>query len=284
MAAMPRPVVDTNPTAPTHQTSPEPPQRGPHGLKVPEITCAFWILKLLTTAMGEAASDYLRSTLDYLGLAIGVTGFIATLLLQFKTRRYRPAVYWAAVSMVAVAGTMAADVIHGELGVPLAVSTLVCAAALAVTFVVWHRTEGTVSIHAIDSSRREVFYWLTVSFTFALGTAAGDLTADQLGMGFIGSIVLFAVIMVVPALGYWRFRLNAVVAFWFAYVVTRPLGASIADWLSKPARHGGVGFGDGPVALVLLVAIFLAVAAVVGHSAFIVPGRRRRANGSPTAS
>lgn len=278
MAAMPRPVP--NRTAPTHQTSPEPPQRGLHGLKVPEITCAFWILKLLTTAMGEAASDYLLSTLDYLGLGIGVTGFIATLWLQFKTRCYRPPVYWAAVSMVAVAGTMAADLIHGELGVPLTVSTLVCAAALAVTFVVWYRTEGTVAIHAIDSRRREMFYWLAVSFTFALGTAAGDLTADQLGMGFFGSIVLFAVIMVVPAVGYWRFRLNAVVAFWFAYVVTRPLGASIADWLSKPARHGGLGFGDGPVALVLLVGIVLAVAALVGHSALMVR-TGRRPNGTP---
>jgi uncharacterized membrane-anchored protein len=225
MATMPRHDVDKNPIEPARQKDSEAARHGPRGLRVPEITAAFWILKLLTTAMGEAASDYLLSALHYLGLGIGVAGFIATLWFQFRTRRYQPVAYWAAVSMVAVAGTMAADVIHGQLGVPLTMSTLVCAAALAVTFVVWHRTEGTVSIHAVDSRRREVFYWLTVSFTFALGTAAGDLTADRLGLGFLGSIVLFAVIMVVPALGYWRFRLNAVVAIWVAYFVTPPLGA-----------------------------------------------------------
>jgi uncharacterized membrane-anchored protein len=227
---------------------------------VPEITAAFWVLKLLTTAMGEAASDYLLSALSYLGLAIGVAGFGLTLWLQFRTRCYQPVVYWAAVSMVAVVGTMVADLIHGEFGVPLVVSTLSCGAALALTFFVWHRTEGTLDIHSITTRRREVFYWLTVSFTFALGTAAGDLTADQLGLGFVGSIVLFAVLMTVPALGHWQLRLNAVAAFWFAYILTRPLGASIADWLSKPARHGGVGYGDGPVAAALLTAFAVALA------------------------
>jgi uncharacterized membrane-anchored protein len=235
-------------------------QRGPLRSKVPEITAAFWVLKLLTTAMGEAASDYLLSALSYLGLAIGVAGFGLTLWLQFRTRCYQPVVYWAAVSMVAVVGTMVADLIHGEFGVPLVVSTLSCGAALALTFFVWHRTEGTLAIHSITTRRREVFYWLTVSFTFALGTAAGDLTADQLGLGFVGSIVLFAVLMTVPALGHWQLRLNAVAAFWFAYILTRPLGASIADWLSKPARHGGVGYGDGPVAGALLTAFAVALA------------------------
>src|SRR5262245_49390017 len=266
MATMPRHDVDNNPTAPARQENPEVSRREAHGLKVPQITAAFWILKLLTTAMGEAASDYLRSALDYLGLGIGIVGFIAALWFQFRTRRYQPAAYWAAVSMVAVVGTMAADLIHGELGVPLTMSTLVCAAALAVTFVVWHRAEGTVSIHAVDSPRRELFYWLTVSFTFALGTAAGDLTADRLGLGFLGSIVLFAAIIVVPALGYWRFRLNAVAAFWFAYVVTRPLGASIADWLSKPARHGAATLGEGPVAPLLFAATAVPFAALTRHS------------------
>jgi len=282
MATMPRHDVDKKPTAPARQKDPEVSRHRPHGVKVPEITAAFWILKLLTTAMGEAASDYLLSALDYLGLSIGVVGFIAALWFQFRTRRYQPIAYWAAVSMVAVVGTMAADLIHGKLGVPLTMSTLVCAAALAVTFVLWHRTEGTVSIHAVDSPRRELFYWLTVSFTFALGTAAGDLTADRLGLGFMGSIVLFAAIIVVPALGYWRFRLNAVAAFWFAYVVTRPLGASIADWLSKPARHGGVDLGNGPVAAVLVVAIVVAVAALNGRSTLTARARRLRTSGSAT--
>jgi uncharacterized membrane-anchored protein len=125
---------------------------------------------------------------------------------------------------------------------------------------VWRRTEGTLSIHSITTRRREVFYWLTVSFTFALGTAAGDLTADQLGLGFLGSIALFAAAMAAVALGCWRFHLNGVAGFWFAYILTRPLGASVADWLSKPATHGGVGFGDGPLAAALLTAIVVAVA------------------------
>jgi uncharacterized membrane-anchored protein len=283
MATMPRNDVDKKPTASAGQKDPGSSRRGRHALKVPEITAAFWILKLLTTAMGEAASDYLLSALHYLGLGIGVVGFVTAVWFQFRTRRYQPTAYWAAVSMVAVVGTMAADVIHGKLGVPLTVSTLLCAAALAVTFVVWHRTEGTVSIHAVDSPRRELFYWLTVSFTFALGTAAGDLTADRLGLGFMGSIVLFAAIIVVPALGYWRFRLDAVAAFWFAYVVTRPLGASIADWLSKPARHGGVNLGDGPVAAVLLVAIVVGIGALTRHAALTARARRVRTSGSPTA-
>jgi uncharacterized membrane-anchored protein len=236
--------------------------RGRLGSKVPEISAAFWGLKLLTTAMGEAASDYLLGALSYLGLGVGIVGFAVTVWLQFRTRGYRPVVYWAAVSMVAVAGTMAADMIHGELGVPLTMSTLVCAGALALTFMVWRRSEGTLSIHSITTRRREVFYWLTVSFTFALGTAAGDLTADQLGLGFLGSIVLFAVAMVAVGLGCWRSHLNGVVSFWFAYILTRPLGASVADWLSKPATHGGIGFGDGPVAAALLTAIVVAVAGV----------------------
>jgi uncharacterized membrane-anchored protein len=243
--------------------------RAPVASKVPEITAVFWILKLLTTAMGENASDYLLHTDRYVGMTIGVVGFALTLLVQFRTRRYHPVAYWAAISMVAVVGTMAADTLHGGLGVPLAASTAACAIALAVTFLMWHRTEGTLSIHSITTRRREVFYWLTVSFTFALGTAAGDLTAETLGLGFVGSIVLFAVIMAVPVLGRWGFGLNSVIAFWFAYVVTRPLGASIADWLGKPARAGGVGLGDGPVAAVLLSLIAVLV--------FFIAIRRRTA-------
>jgi uncharacterized membrane-anchored protein len=238
-------------------------ERPPVASKVPEITAIFWVLKLLTTAMGEGASDYLLHTNRDMGLGIGVVGFAVTLCLQFRTRRYHPVVYWAAVCMVAVFGTMAADVLHGGLGVPLVAATLACACALALTFVVWYRTEGTLSIHSITTRRREVFYWLTVSFTFALGTAAGDLTADTLRLGFLGSIVLFGVVMAVPVLGHWRFGLNSVVAFWFAYIVTRPLGASVADWLGKPSKAGGVGWGDGPVSGVLLLIIVGIVTGVV---------------------
>src|SRR5882762_3211600 len=232
--------------------------------KVPEITASFWVLKLLTTAMGEAASDYLLSTIGFIGLGIGLAGFALALWVQFRTRRYNVFAYWAAVMMIAVFGTMAADTLHHQLGVSFGVSTLVCALAVAATFSAWYRVEHTLSIHSITTRRREVFYWLTVSFTFALGTAAGDLTASQLHFGLVGSIVLFAIIMAVPALGCWRFRLNSIVAFWWAYIVTRPLGASVADWLSKPIKVGGLDYGDGPVAAVLLVIalILVAVAAV----------------------
>jgi uncharacterized membrane-anchored protein len=233
-------------------------RREPLASKVPEITTSFWVLKLLTTAMGEAASDYLLNTMNFVGFGIGLAGFVFALWVQFRTRRYNAFAYWATVMMVAVFGTMAADLVHHQLGVSFGFSTLFCAVAVAATFWMWHRSEHTLSVHSITTRRREVFYWLTVSFTFALGTAAGDLTASQLHFGFVGSIVLFAIAMAVPAVGFWRFHLNGVVAFWWAYIVTRPLGASVADWLSKPAAAGGRAYGDGPVAAVLL-----AVAAIL---------------------
>ena len=219
---------------------------------MPDITASFWVLKLLTTAMGESASDYLIGTMGFVGLGLGAAGFALALWVQFRTRRYNAFAYWAAVMMVAVFGTMAADTLHHQLGVSYEMSSTACALAVAATFWAWYRVEHTLSIHSITTRRREVFYWLTVSFTFALGTAAGDLTASQLHFGFVGSIVLFAAVMSVPALGCWRFRLNAVVAFWWAYIITRPLGASVADWLSKPTQSGGLAYGDGPVAAILL--------------------------------
>ena len=248
-------------------------RREPLAVKVPEITAWFWILKLLTTATGEAASDYLLSTVGLVAVAIGMLGFGFTLWLQFRTRRYNAFAYWAAVMMVAIFGTMAADIVHRELGLSFAACTLFCALAVAVIFWSWHRTEGTLSVHSITTRRREVFYWLAVSFTFALGTAAGDLTASQLHFGFVGSIVLFAVVMAVPALGHWRFRLDGVVAFWWAYIVTRPLGASIADWWSKPATHGGLGYGTGAVASFLVV-MSATVLTYVAVRPYIVVRRR----------
>jgi len=240
-------------------------RREPIAAKVPDITASFWVLKLTTTAMGEAASDYLLNTMGFVGLGIGLAGFAFALLVQFRTRRYNVFAYWAAVMMVAVFGTMAADVVHHHLGVSFGMSTLFCALAVAATFWAWHRSENTLSIHSITTRRREVFYWLTVSFTFALGTAAGDLTASQLHFGFVGSIVLFAIVMAVPALGAWRFRLNSVLAFWWAYIVTRPLGASVADWVSKPVKAGGLSYGDGPVAAVLLVIALILVTFVAAR-------------------
>jgi uncharacterized membrane-anchored protein len=242
----------------------------PVAAKVPEITASFWILKLLTTAMGEAASDYLLTTMGFVGLALGAAGFAFTLWVQFRTRRYNAFTYWAAVMMIAVFGTMAADTVHHQLGASFGMATLACALAVAVTLWAWYRVEHTLSIHSITTRRREMFYWLTVSFTFALGTAAGDLTASQLHFGFVGSIVLFAVVMTVPALGQWRFQVNSVVAFWWAYIVTRPLGASVADWLSKPTKSGGLAYGDGRVATVLLAfALVLVIAAAIGRPATV---------------
>ena len=224
--------------------------------KVPEVTVLFWIIKLLTTALGESTSDYLVNRFDpYVVVMTGFVGFIAALVLQLRARRYVAWIYWLTVAMVAVFGTMAADVIHVALGVPYLVSTTAFAVALAVVLIVWFRTERTLSIHTITTTRRELFYWATVSATFALGTAAGDLLAYSAGLGFLAAGIVFVVIFALPGLGYRLFRLNAVFAFWFAYILTRPIGASFADWTGKSPEVGGLGWGDGPVATVLLIMI-----------------------------
>jgi uncharacterized membrane-anchored protein len=233
----------------------------PIARKVPEVTIFFWVIKLLTTALGESTSDYLVNTYNpYFVVVAGFIGFVTILMLQFRTKHYEPWTYWLTVTMVAIFGTMAADVTHVALGVPYIVSTVVFAIALAIIFVLWQKTEGTLSIHSINTSRRELFYWATVSATFALGTAAGDLTAYTANLGFFSAGILFAIIFALPALGYWLFRINAIFAFWFAYIFTRPLGASFADWTGKSASAGGLGWGDGPVAAVLAICIIALVA------------------------
>lgn len=228
--------------------------------KVPEVTIYFWIIKLFTTALGESTSDYLVNRYNpYVVVIAGFIGFIVILALQFRARRYMPWLYWLTVVMVAIFGTMAADVLHVALGVPYVVSTIAFAITLAVVLVLWQKTESTLSIHSINTSRRELFYWATVSATFALGTAAGDLTAYTAGLGFFSAGILFAVVFALPALAYWLFRINAIFAFWFAYILTRPLGASFADWTGKSHAVGGLGWGDGPVAGVLALLIILLV-------------------------
>lgn len=224
--------------------------------KVPEITVYFWIIKLLTTAMGELTSDYLVYQLNpYLAVALGGIGLAVALLLQLSQHRYVAWIYWLTVVMVAIFGTMAADVLHIQLGIPYLASTAFFAIALAIIFVAWYTSEKTLSIHSINTRRRELFYWATVMATFALGTAAGDMTATTIGIGYFSSGVLFAVLIALPALGYWLLGVNAILAFWFAYIVTRPLGASFADWLGKSHSLGGRGLGDGPVSLVLAILI-----------------------------
>jgi uncharacterized membrane-anchored protein len=255
--------------------------------KVPEVTAYFWITKVLTTGMGEATSDYLVHRFNpEIAVVTGFTAFAAAIVLQFSFRRYNTWAYWFAVSMVAVFGTMAADVLHVGLGIPYAVSTAFYSVVLAVIFVVWYRSERTLSIHSIYTRRRELFYWATVLATFALGTAAGDLTARVIGLGYLGSGVLFAVVIAVPYVGYRWFGLNAIVAFWFAYIVTRPLGASFADWLAWPPSVGGLGFGHGPVSLVsAIIIIGLVGYMAVSHKDVMVrsAGRGPQARPRPDA-
>jgi uncharacterized membrane-anchored protein len=224
--------------------------------KVPEITALFWIIKLLTTGMGETTSDYLAHQFDpMLAVALGGIGLAVALVLQLFVRRYVAWIYWLAVVMVAIFGTMAADVLHVGLGIPYLVSTALFSVALAVIFVAWYMSEKTLSIHSISTRRREMFYWATIMATFALGTAAGDMTATTLNLGYFSSGLLFTALIAVPALGYWLFGLNEIVAFWFAYIVTRPLGASFADWMGRPSNLGGLGLGTGQISLGLAILI-----------------------------
>ena len=230
--------------------------------KVPEVTAYFWIVKALTTAMGESTSDFLvHAMVPQIAVVLGGIAFAVALYIQFSKDRYVPWAYWLAVAMVGVFGTMAADVLHVGFGVPYIASTIFYAIVLAVVFRTWHRVEGTLSIHSITTPRRELFYWAAVLATFALGTAAGDLTAVTIGIGYFGSILLFAAIIAIPAVGYFRLNWNPILSFWFAYVVTRPLGASVADWLAVSHARGGLALGTGPVSLVLAAMI----AAVVYH-------------------
>jgi uncharacterized membrane-anchored protein len=229
--------------------------------KVPAATATFWVTKGLTTGMGESASDYFVHRFPPVAaVAVAATAFVVALALQFSVRRYVPWVYWLAVAMVGVFGTMAADVLHVRFGVPYVASAAAFAIVLAVIFVVWHRLEGTLSIHSIRTRRREVFYWLTVMTTFALGTAVGDLTAVTLHLGYFASGVMFIGVIAVPAIAYRRFGLNPIAAFWAAYIVTRPLGASFADWMGVSPDRGGLDLGSGWVSLVLALLIVALVA------------------------
>ena len=234
----------------------------PLGSKVPEITISFWVIKILSTGMGEDTSDFL---VRQFGKAPAViAGFIilfSGLYFQFKATRYHKWIYWFAVVMVSVFGTMAADVLHLGLGVPYVVSTIFFFILLVFIFWLWNRTEGTLSIDSISTQRRELFYWATVLTTFALGTAAGDMTAHSLNWGFFGSGVVFAIAFFVPGLAYLIFKFSPVLAFWISYVITRPFGASFADWFGADKVKGGLGYGFGKAALVLTVAIILVVAA-----------------------
>lgn len=228
--------------------------------KVPEITAFFWITKILTTGMGEVFSDFLAKSINpFIAVAIGGTGLVVSLILQFTMRKYVAWIYWLTVVMVSIFGTMAADVLHVVLGIPYLYSSTFFLISLIVIFVVWNAVEKTLSIHSIRTRRREFFYWATVLTTFALGTATGDLTATTLHLGYFSSGILFAVLIVIPGLAYKFFKLNEISAFWFAYIMTRPLGASFADWMSVPKTNGGLGIGTGTISLILSIIIVIIV-------------------------
>jgi uncharacterized membrane-anchored protein len=231
----------------------------PRAAKVPEIIFLFWVVKILTTAGGEATSDYLKTWGNIGGGGTEVALFLIGLGLQFGTRRYRAPAYWFLAYAIAIFGTGVSDFLHLDVHIPYAGTTILWAVVLAAVFLVWHRMEGTLSIHSITTRRRECFYWATVFATFALGTALGDFTANALGLGYLASGILFGVVILIPALAWRQLSLNDVMAFWAAYVVTRPLGASFADYISKPTYNSGIGFRDGPTAFVFTVAVAVLV-------------------------
>ncbi|WP_275467236.1 hypothetical protein [Streptomyces noursei] len=234
------------------------------GNKVPEVTLYFWIIKVLCTTVGETAADLLnaRAGLGLTGVSALMSALLAVVLVvQFRSRSYRAGVYWLAVALISVVGTLVSDNLTDNLGVPLAASTTVFALVLAIVFAVWYRRERTLSIHHIDTTGRESFYWLAVLFTFALGTAAGDLVSERLALGYWLSAVLFGLAIAAVALAHFTLGLDAVWSFWIAYVLTRPLGASLGDYLSQPTGDGGLGLGT-----VVTSALFLAVIlALVGY-------------------
>jgi uncharacterized membrane-anchored protein len=229
-----------------------------HAPKVPAVFLLFWVVKLLTTGIGETGSDYLGTVSIPLAAAVGIGGFAVALWVQLRAEAYAPVRYWTTVLSVALFGTMIADGPHVVLGTPYWVDSLVYLGLLSAVLAWWRRSEGTISVHSITTARRERFYWGVVLLTFGLGTALGDAVAIDAGLGFVRSIGLFAVAIVVP-LVLWRCGLNATIAFWAAYVMTRPLGASVADWLGKGTHDGGVGWGTGPVTGVGLVLFGLLV-------------------------
>jgi uncharacterized membrane-anchored protein len=230
--------------------------------KVPEVTLYFWIIKVLCTTVGETASDYLDGNLN-LGLTnttyITASVLLVTLLFQFRARKYVPGIYWLAVVLISVVGTQISDNLVDNLGVSLVTTTIAFGIALAVTFAAWFRSERTLSIHTIYTTRRESFYWLAILFTFALGTSAGDLASERLALGYWVAALIFGAIIAAVWIAHARFGLDAVLAFWIAYVLTRPLGASLGDYLSQKRVDGGLGLGTTVTSVIFLSAILTVV-------------------------
>lgn len=234
--------------------------------KVPEVTMFFWVIKVLCTTVGETAADFLNGTL---GLGLNGTSVVMSLLLaavliiQFRAKRYEATAYWLAVVLISIVGTLITDNLVDNLGVSLEVTTIAFGLALAATFAAWYVVERTLSIHSIRTPRREAFYWLAILFTFALGTAAGDLVAEKAGLGYLPSALTFGAVIAIVAVAHLRFRLDAVVAFWIAYILTRPLGASLGDFFSQARGDGGLGLGTVGTSAIFLAAILALVVYLV---------------------
>lgn len=223
--------------------------------KVPEVTIFFWVIKIMATTVGETAADLLNSKLN-----LGLTGtslvmgvlLLAFLVVQIRSRKYIPSIYWITVVLLSVFGTLLTDNLVDNFGVALKTTTAVFSVALLVTFVSWYASEKTLSIHTIYTTQRELFYWAAILFTFALGTAAGDLTAEGLQLGYATSALIYGGLIGATAIAYYAFKANAITAFWIAYVLTRPFGASCGDFLSQPVANGGLGFGTVGTSLIFL--------------------------------
>jgi uncharacterized membrane-anchored protein len=230
--------------------------------KVPEVTFFFWVIKIMCTTVGETAADYLNVNLGFgLTNTTYATGALLLVLLgvQFRLRRYVPTVYWSVVVVISVFGTLITDNLSDGYNVPLTTSTPIFAVILAIVFAIWFAVERTLSIHTIVTTRRESFYWLAILFTFALGTAAGDLTAEKFALGYGVSVLIFGGLIAAITFAHFRFRLNAVLAFWLAYILTRPLGASIGDGLSQSTKDGGLGLGTTGTSYLFLACILALV-------------------------
>ncbi len=250
--------------------------------KVPEITLYFWVIKVLCTTVGETAADYLNDTL---GFGLSKTSYvmsavlIVALIFQFITTRYKPGIYWLAVVLISVVGTLISDNLVDGYGISLETTTIIFAIALAISFGAWYVSERTLSIHTIVTTRREAFYWAAVLFTFALGTSAGDLVSERLSVGYLNATFLFGGAIAVVAVAHFRLRLNAILSFWVAYILTRPLGASIGDYMSQAKADGGLGLGTTVTSFIFLGTILVLVVYLAVTRVDVIPtaGRRSKA-------
>jgi uncharacterized membrane-anchored protein len=226
--------------------------------KVPQVTIFFWIIKILATTVGETAADFLSTGLHF-GLIVTsyvMSGlFLVALIVQLTRKRYIPAIYWTVVVLISVVGTLVSDTMVDKLGIGLQTSTIIFGCILCAVFLVWWLVERTLSVHAIGTTRRELFYWAAILFTFALGTSGGDLVSEKFGLGYGVAALVFAGLIALTALAYYLFKINGVLAFWIAYILTRPLGASTGDLLSQPVANGGLGLGTTVTSVIFLIVI-----------------------------